>query len=212
MSAAINVLVMLAMDIEVSFRRPRSGEYSAFPAVPSQTSPEGSRTAAWRPATPLFLTVFSRILPSFPRVAASRDSVDARSASAATAEAGSSEPSTGSEVAALGVGSIGAVVLATATAAAFTTATSVGTTLASVAGTAVGRGGSVGTALGSGVDSVTAGVGARLDSAVTRDSEVTLTQPTTTLIDTTSRAEDRLALARRGGRHGITNCTLHGRA
>jgi len=114
----------------------------------------------------------------------------------------------------VGLGARGWVVkvgLASTTAVALATATSVGASVASAVGTAVGRGGSAGAALGSGVDGVTDGDGAGLDSPVTRVSEVTLTQPTTTLIDTASRAEERLALVRRGGRHDITRCTLHGR-
>ncbi len=64
MSAAMKVLVTLAMANWVSSAMGRGGAISALPAVPSQVSPDGSRTAACSPATPSFLTVLRRMASS----------------------------------------------------------------------------------------------------------------------------------------------------
>ena len=81
----------------VSSTMGRSGRNSAFPALPSQVWPSGSRTAAWRPATRPFPVVRFRMASSLRCVASSRLTARCGPAGEADGRAGVTEADGGAD-------------------------------------------------------------------------------------------------------------------
>ena len=94
----MKVLEMLAMENTVSSLTGRCGANSAFPALPSQVWPSGSRTATWRPATRSFPVVRFRMASSLRCVASSRLTAPSGRAGEADGMAGVTDADGGASV------------------------------------------------------------------------------------------------------------------